>query len=105
MPILHMVLFKLKPGVTEDQLADLRKTGETLVGQVPGLQSWRLGGVLPSTAHRAQGFDMAIVTVMDDEAAVLAYGPNPLHKVVQAKRLEICTDTIVYDMPVDASPL
>jgi hypothetical protein len=32
-----MVLFKLNPGVTDDQLAELRKYGEEMVGQIPGM--------------------------------------------------------------------
>lgn len=30
------VLFKLKPGVTEEQIAELKAAGQAMVGQVPG---------------------------------------------------------------------
>lgn len=57
-----------------------------------------MGGVLASTAHRAQGYDMGLMTVMDSEESVLGYGPHPAHQKVHGIRLEMCTDTIVYDM-------
>jgi hypothetical protein len=66
-----------------------------------GLRSLQMGGVLPSTAHRAQGFDMGLVTVMDDEEAVLSYAQHPLHLVLHNIRLSLCTETLVYDMMVE----
>lgn len=57
-----------------------------------------MGGVLASTAHRAQGFDMGLMTVMETEADVLAYAPHPAHQKVHGIREALCTDTIVYDM-------
>jgi hypothetical protein len=59
-----------------------------------------MGGVLASTAHRAQGFDMGIMTVLGTEEEVLAYAPHPAHQKVHQIRLPLCDDTIVYDMVV-----
>ena len=74
------VLFKLKPGITEDQITELRSAGEAMVGVIPGLKSFKLGAPLKSTAHRAQGFDMGLITVMDTEEQVLAYGSHEAHQ-------------------------
>lgn len=62
-----------------------------------------MGGVLASTAHRAQGFDMGLMTVMDKEEDVLAYAPHPAHQKVHKIREALCTDTLVYDMVVPDS--
>ena len=59
-----------------------------------------MGGVLASTAHRAQGFDMGLMTVLDTEADVLAYAPHPAHQKVHKLREPLCSDTIVYDMVI-----
>lgn len=32
----YIVIFKLKPGVTDAQLAEMRTAGEAMVGQIPG---------------------------------------------------------------------
>ncbi|KAH8666964.1 hypothetical protein BX600DRAFT_436336 [Xylariales sp. PMI_506] len=104
MPILHIgkstVLFKLNPDVTEAQLAELRQAGEEMVGQIPGLKEFKMGPVLSSTAHRAQGFDMGVMTVLETEADVLAYAPHPAHQKVHKLRLALCRDTLVYDMVI-----
>lgn len=75
------MLFKLKPGVTETQVAELRAAGEAMVGVIPGLKSFEMGAPLASTAHRSQGFDMGLMTVMDNEEQVLAYADHPAHQV------------------------
>lgn len=77
----YIVLFKLKPGVTSAQIAELRAAGEAMVGVIPGLKSFELGPPLASTAHRAQGFDLGLFTVLDTEEQVLAYADHPAHQV------------------------
>jgi hypothetical protein len=59
-----------------------------------------MGGVLASTAHRAQGFDMGVMAVLDTEQNVLDYASHPAHLVVHKIREALCTDTLVYDMQV-----
>ncbi|KAH8891507.1 hypothetical protein GQ53DRAFT_648608, partial [Thozetella sp. PMI_491] len=94
------VIFKLNPGVTDNQLEELRQAGEAMLGQIPGLTEFKMGRGLASTAHRAQGFDMGIMTVMNTEADVLAYAPHPAHQKVHKIREALCHDTIVFDMVV-----
>lgn len=103
MPLTNIdpVIFKLKEGVSEAQLAEMRTAGEAMLGKVPGLQSFQMGGVLASTAHRAKGFDMGLMTVMDDEQSVLGYATHPAHLVLHKLRESLCTDTLVYDMVVN----
>ncbi|KAI1360191.1 hypothetical protein F5Y08DRAFT_317900 [Xylaria arbuscula] len=100
MPIFHAVLFKLKPGVLEAQLAELKAAGEEMLGAVPGLQSFHMGPPVPSTAHRAQGFNMAIMTILDKEENLLAYAGHPAHLKVHNLRLPLCDETIVYDLEI-----
>ncbi|CAI6100881.1 hypothetical protein V2G26_010451 [Clonostachys chloroleuca] len=98
MPIYHIVLFKLKPGVTEAQIAEMRAAGEAMVGVVPGLKSFEMGPPLASTAHRSQGFDMGLFTILETEEQVLAYAGHPAHQKVHKIREAICDDTLAYDM-------
>lgn len=51
-----------------------------MVGVIPGLKSFEMGAPLASTAHRAQGFNMGLITVMDTEEQVLAYGAHEAHQ-------------------------
>ncbi|KAI0145441.1 hypothetical protein GGR57DRAFT_506854 [Xylariaceae sp. FL1272] len=74
-----LLLFKLEPDVSEAQLAELRAAGEAMVGAIPGLETFKMGPPLASTAHRAKGFGMAVYTVLDTEKDLLAYADHPAH--------------------------
>ncbi|KAI0972122.1 hypothetical protein F4678DRAFT_431250 [Xylaria arbuscula] len=100
MAIFHAVLFKLKPGVSGTQLAELKMAGLEMLGTVPGLQSFNMGPPLPSTARRAQGFNMAIMTIIDTEENLLAYAGHPGHLKVHNMRLALCDETVVYDLAI-----
>jgi hypothetical protein len=71
----------LKPGTPEEVIDQMRAAGNAMVGVVPGLRSFHLGPPLPSTAHRAQGYDMGLVTALDTEEQVLGYATHPAHLV------------------------
>ncbi|KAF9871880.1 hypothetical protein CkaCkLH20_10512 [Colletotrichum karsti] len=75
-----LILFKLKPDVPSSKIDEMRAVGEAMVGVIPGLRSFTLGPPLASTAHRAQGFDMALMTVLDTEEQVLSYAGHPAHQ-------------------------
>lgn len=73
------MLFKLKPGVTDAQIEEMRTVGAAMVGVIPGLKSFEFGPPLASTANRAQGFDMGLITVFEKEEEVLAYATHEAH--------------------------
>ena len=76
---MSVVLFKLKPGVTSKLIGEMRTAGNAMVGVIPGLKSFNIGPPLASTAHRAQGYDMGLVTVLETEEQLLAYAKHPAH--------------------------
>ncbi|PSN72952.1 hypothetical protein BS50DRAFT_174402 [Corynespora cassiicola Philippines] len=98
MPIYHIVLFKLKPNVLPEQIEELKEAGKAMVGVIPGLRSFALGPPLASTAHRAQGWDMGLMTLMDTEQDVLNYAGHEAHQKVHKLREAICDETLAYDM-------
>ncbi|KAH8176575.1 stress responsive a/B barrel domain-containing protein [Sarocladium implicatum] len=104
MAIYHIVLFKLKPGTPAEVIDKMRAAGNAMLGVVPGLRSFHLGPPLASTAHRAQGYDMGLVTVLDTEEQVLAYATHPAHLVLHNIRIEVCTETLAYDLEVPDLP-
>ncbi|KAL2203786.1 hypothetical protein CC79DRAFT_1400062 [Sarocladium strictum] len=100
MAIYHIVLFKLKPETSVEVIEQMRTAGNAMVGIVPGLRSFHLGPPLASTAHRAQDFDMGLVTILDTEEQVLGYATHPAHLVLHNIRVGICTETLAYDLEV-----
>jgi len=98
MAIYHIVLFKLKPGVSPGQVTELTRRAQAMVGKVPGLRRIDLNGPLASTAARGQGFNMGLVAILDKADDVKVYADHPAHQEVQEVRLEICDDTIAFDL-------
>ncbi|GAQ10692.1 hypothetical protein ALT_8013 [Aspergillus lentulus] len=98
MPVYHIVLFRLKPGVTQAQLANWVTVAESMVGRIPGLVSLKAGQPLPISVPRAKGFDMGIVAVMESPDAVASYATHPVHLEVSKLREELCDDTLAYDL-------
>ncbi|OJJ49875.1 hypothetical protein ASPZODRAFT_128431 [Penicilliopsis zonata CBS 506.65] len=98
MPVYHVVLFRLKPGVTPAQLSHWKETTQGMVGKIPGLVSLRAGPPLPISIPRAQGFDMGLVAVLESPEHVATYAVHPAHLEVQKMREELCDDTLAYDL-------
>ncbi|OAP60692.1 hypothetical protein AYL99_05694 [Fonsecaea erecta] len=98
MPIYHIVLFKLKPGVTGAQVAAWGAQAKAMVGQIPGLRKLEINTPLPSTAHRGQGFNCGLVAILDKAEDVKVYAEHPAHLEVHKFREELCDDTLAYDL-------
>ncbi|KAL2006369.1 hypothetical protein VTN00DRAFT_10023 [Thermoascus crustaceus] len=103
MPVYHVVLFKLKPGVTQEQLAKWQKTSRAMVGKIPGLISLHANPPLPISVPRAKGFDMGLVAVLESPDHVASYATHPAHLEVHKMREELCEDTLAYDLEFDAA--
>ncbi|CAK1361861.1 hypothetical protein CB0940_02811 [Cercospora beticola] len=98
MGVYHIVLFKLKPGVTQEQIAELEAAGRAMVGQVPGLVKFDFGPPLASTAHRALGYDLGLVSTLEKPEDVAIYAQHPAHLAVHHVREKICDHTLAYDL-------
>ncbi|KAJ5771036.1 uncharacterized protein N7511_003087 [Penicillium nucicola] len=98
MPVYHVVLFRLKPGVTSAQVAAWKEVCQGMVGKIPGLQSIQSGPPLPISIPRAQGFDMALIAVLDTPEHIATYAVHPAHLEVHKIREELCDDTLAYDL-------
>ncbi|KAJ5950393.1 Dimeric alpha-beta barrel [Penicillium vulpinum] len=98
MPVYHIVLFRLKPGVTPEQIATWKEKSHGMVGKIPGLLSLKSGTPLPISIPRAQGFDMGLVAVLETAEHVASYAVHPAHLEVHKMREELCDDTLAYDL-------
>ncbi|KAJ9297290.1 hypothetical protein DTO271G3_4583 [Paecilomyces variotii] len=102
MPVYHIVLFRLKPGVTSEQLANWSAISRAMVGKIPGLISLHAGSPLPISVPRAKGFDMGLVAVLESPEHVAGYAEHPAHLEVHKIREELCEDTLAYDLDFSA---
>ena len=65
--------------MTEAQLSAWAKEAKAMVGQIPGLSKLEINKPLPSTAHRGQGFDMALVAILEKADDVQVYAEHRAH--------------------------
>lgn len=98
MPIYHIVLFKLKEGTTSAQITKFADTAKAMVGKIPGLIQFQVGPPLATTKHRAQGYDMGLVAVLEREEDVAVYASHPAHLETQELREGLSDETLAYDL-------
>ena len=72
--IQHIVLLKLKPGVTDEQVEAAFEAGSDLPNEIPGVLRLTYGRDRSDPAH---GFGLASVVQLQDEEALNAYLKHP----------------------------
>ncbi|KAK3047190.1 hypothetical protein LTR09_011392 [Extremus antarcticus] len=100
MVVHHIVLFKLKPSTTKEQVSELEATVRGMVGQIPGLVKIEFGPPLESTAARAKGYNAGLIAVLEKPEDVKVYAEHPVHQNVHKLRESLCDDALAYDMVV-----
>ena len=95
----HIVLLKLKPGVTVEQTDALLDALTDLMnnGTIPGILNVT-GGYNNSPEGRGHGYDFAFEMWFEDAAARDRYLPHPAHKELGARYVgPIFDDLLVFD--------
>ncbi|KAI5198084.1 hypothetical protein AUEXF2481DRAFT_44698 [Aureobasidium subglaciale EXF-2481] len=80
MPVYHIVLFKLKPDVSQDNVVELEETAASLHGKIPGLIKIDVEAPHPPTAHRGQGYYMGLVARLDGPDRIASYAEHMEHQ-------------------------
>ncbi|MBF9253013.1 Dabb family protein [Pontibacter sp. 172403-2] len=75
----HIVIFKYKPGATDEQIATVTKAFGELQNKIPGIVAFE-HGVNDSPENKNQGFTHVYLVTFKDAAARDAYLPHPAHK-------------------------
>lgn len=94
--IQHMVLFKWKPGITEDALADIFARLATLEEVIPGIEHFG-GGPYSSPEGYNQGYTHGFLMTFTDEQARDRYLPHPEHEKVKQVILQWAESVIAFD--------
>ena len=91
--IKHVVLAKFKPGVTAEQIAELRKSLGTLPGRIPEIKGYDFG----QDVRPEKTLDFALVSTFADMAAVKRYLVQPDHVAVGRYIRSLCESLQVID--------
>ena len=93
----HIVLLKLKDGVSLDQTAPILEGLTGLKDKLDGIVDVT-GGVNNSPEGKSNGYQWGFVMTFEDEASRNAYLPHPEHKAVSAGTIRPIVDgVLVFD--------
>ncbi len=96
----HIVLLKLKPDVTEAQVAALPDALLEMVDEIPGIESIT-AGTNNSPEGKSHGYTYGFIVRFTDEAARDAYLPHPFHQKVAGEQIRpLVEDVLVFDYSV-----
>ena len=99
--IQHIVLLRLKPGVTDEQVEEAFEAAETLPDEIPGVVKFTYGRDRSTPDH---GFDLASVVQLADEDALQAYLEHPSRRDYIAEHVDPLTEErIELDVPSDGT--
>jgi len=99
--ILHIVLFKWKPDVSDAQIEEVRKALLALGDAVPGILSAECG---PNLSQRSQGYQTVLVVRFKDRQALDNYLPHPAHQDVVARFIDPIRDNLlVADLEIQGT--
>lgn len=94
----HMVLVKLKPGVSEAQIDEAIGSLRGLKNAVPNILELSVGRNI--TPERGQGYNLGLLVRFPNRDALAAYGPHPKHLPVAARLKELAESMVVVDLDV-----
>jgi quinol monooxygenase YgiN len=101
--IQHIVLMKLKPGTSDEQIEDAFVAGRELPDQIPGLLKLTYGRDRSEPEH---GFTLASVVELADEDALDAYLRHPTRTEYIEDHVDPMVDErIELDVPSEGTHL
>lgn len=93
----HIVLFKLRDGVTETQLKECLNAIKELKEKISGIIDVS-GGFDNSPEHKNNGYNWGFQVKFKDKESRDNYVPHPEHqKVIQEYIVPIIEDVLVFD--------
>jgi len=91
--IKHVVLAKFKPGVTAEQVTELREKLAALPAIIPEIKGYDFG----QDVRPEKTLDFALVSTFDDMAAVKRYLVQPDHAAVGRYIRGLCESLQIID--------
>ncbi|MCH8295069.1 Dabb family protein [Candidatus Poribacteria bacterium] len=93
----HIVLLKLKPDTTEQQVRTLTNALLKMADEIPGIEDIS-AGMNNSPEEKNNGFTYGFIVRFSDVAARDAYLPHPVHRQAAGEYLRpIVDDVLVFD--------
>lgn len=92
--LVHIVCWKYKPEITENEREEHRAKLKNLPNVIPDILSFKVGADI---LHLERSFDTGLVATYPDCAALDAYTVHPLHQEVAALGKQIAEKVVSVD--------
>jgi hypothetical protein len=92
--IRHVVFFKFKQGIGEEEILDLEKSLAALPPVIPEILSYEFGR---DVVRSERSYDLALVSTFNDLDAMQHYQKHPVHQVVLKKVNDLCESVLAVD--------
>ncbi|MFD3327997.1 Dabb family protein [Streptomyces sp. NPDC058701] len=98
----HIVLFRLKPGITWDspEARAAEELQERMGEEIEELRAWTCGR---NVSDRPAAYDYAVLGLLDDEDALALYLAHPFHRRA-AEAWTALSDRVLADIPARPTP-
>ena len=90
----HIVCWKYKPEITDDERRQHRAKLKNLPNVIPDILSFKVGADI---LHLERSFDTGLVAIYPDRAALDAYTVHPAHQAVAALGKQISEKVVSVD--------
>ena len=90
----HIVVWKYKPEIAENERAEHRRMLKNLVNFIPEIISLSVGA---DTLHLPRSYDTGLIAIFADRAALDVYTDNAEHRAVAALGKEIAEHVVSVD--------
>ena len=90
----HVVFFKFKDGVGEEEIVNLEKSLAALSPVIPEILSYEFGR---DVVRSERSYDLALVSAFKDLDAMQHYQKHPDHQVVLKKVNDLCKSVLAVD--------
>lgn len=103
--ITHIVLFRPRTGLSEDDRAGLANVLRTAIRTIPSIRRSRVGRRVThgrSYEQRMQpAVEYAALLDFDDIAGLTAYLEHPAHEALAARFFEVLDEALIYDFALE----
>lgn len=90
----HVVFFKFKQGIGEEEIVDLDKSLAALPSAIPEILSCEFGR---DVVRSERSYDFALVSSFKNLESMQLYQKHPEHQVVLKKVNELCESVLAVD--------
>ena len=97
----HVVFFKFKQGIGEEEIVELEKSLAALPPVIPEILSCEFGR---DVVRSERSYDLALVSAFNDLDAMQHYQKHPDHQVVLKKVNDLCESVLAVDFLTDPNP-